>query len=95
MNVQYAGIKLNEFEERELTNVIAGYARKNHTTHFKVNIKAYSHEGGRQKYVVNLNVTTEFGRFSAEDHAWVMTKAVREAIRKIEKQVSHAMGPRA
>jgi len=95
LNIEFAGMDLNDEEKRKVTNIIAGYSRKLHTDIFHLNIKSHDNEGKRKRFVVSLNATTDFGRFSAEDSSWFLSKALKNSIRKIEKQVSHAMGKRA
>lgn len=95
MQIEFSGAELSDKDKESITNTIAGYARKNHTEIFHINIKSYDDEGKRAKYSVNLNVSTKFGRFTSEDVSWNLNKSVRESIRKVEKQVCHAMGRKA
>ncbi len=95
MKIEFSGIELSARDKEMLGNLIVGYPREEHTRIFHIDIKAHEKEGKRMKYVVNLNVTTNFGRFQSEDFGWNLQKVTKEAIRKIERQVDHAMGRQA
>lgn len=90
MNVEFTGLELLDKEKFKVSNLIAGFSRQERTRNFHIHIKNYEKDGRRQKYVVNVEIISDFGKFTSQDVNWNMLLAVRKAIRKVERQLNEA-----
>jgi len=95
MKVQISGAELNTEEKEMINRLLESYSRAEDTQHIEINIKKYDESGGgdrRVKFAINMHTHTNFGAFSAEGVDWLLNLALKEALRKLEKQVNHAIG---
>ncbi len=59
---------------------------------FVMHVRKYHETGNKKKYSVQARLVTEEGNFFSDDYAWDLTKAVKGALDKLEREVTHKSG---
>lgn len=80
---EFVKTKINE----EINNLIRKLGKLVKIDDLSINIKRFDERAGRVKYSVKAKLITEHGMFFSESHAWNITKAVGEALDKLDKMV--------
>lgn len=76
-------------ETKRLTDKLAKMVR---IERLVVDIDRYHEKGKRVKYSVKTRLATEKATFFAKSHGWDLTKAVREALNRLEREALHRKG---
>ncbi len=80
--------KINEM----INNSVGKILKKVPVNYVAINVTKHEKGGERVKYSVHGRIETGKGSFYANDHEWDATKAVKEFLGKIEKEISKQMG---